>query len=335
MTRTTLLVTLAVLAWSDLSGQTKTGTTVGQFTVIDPSARASAMGGAGVTSSSEAMAAYYNPAALGSMTGSDLQFTHNFWFGDITLNQVLAAIRLGERNTVSLAVTHLSSGDIDVRTVEQPLGTGERYTVTDLLVGAGFGMMITDRFSCGIQVNYATERIWHTSIGIFSVNLGTLYRLSEDGLRIGASLVNFGTKGGYEGTDLRVRYDLDASRYGDNGSLPAALLTDQFSLPIIFRVGAGYPWRIDPSNVLDVAVDAVNPSDNSPAVNVGVEWFFRRVFAVRAGYAGLFQTDNEFGLTAGAGVIWDGLGYDLRLDYSWADHRHLGAVQRITLGFAF
>jgi hypothetical protein len=281
------------------------------------------------------MDVFYNPGALGSLVQSDLQFTHNIWFGDIVLNHAVAAFHLGERSTVALAVTHLSSGDIDVRTVEQPNGTGERYSVTDLQIGAGFGMMITDRFSCGIEVSYATERIWHSSIGLFGVSLGTLYRLSQDGLRIGASLVNFGTKGSFDGTDLRVRYDLDATRYGDNGSLPASLLTDQFSLPIVFRVGAGYPWHIDGSNVVDVAVDAVNPSDNSPAINVGAEWLYRGVFALRAGYAGLFQSDNDFGMTAGAGVVWDGLGYDLRVDYSWAMHWHLGAIQRVALGFAF
>ncbi len=335
MIRTTLLLVAVLLIPWGLRGQSKTGTTVGQFTLIEASARSSAMGGVGVTSSVEAMDVFYNPGALGSMTRSDLQFTHNIWFGDIVLDHAAAAFHLGERNTVALVVTHLSSGDIDVRTVEQPLGTGERYSVTDLLVGAGFGMMITDRFSCGIQVNYATERIWHSSIALFGVNLGTLYRLSDDGLRIGASLVNFGTKGSYDGTDLRVRYDLDASRHGDNGSLPASLLTDQFSLPMVFRVGVAYPWRFDGSNVVDLAVEAVNPSDNSPAINVGGEWLFRGVFALRAGYQGLFQTDNDFGMTAGAGVIWDGLGYDLRLDYSWVNHFHLGAVQRITLGFAF
>lgn len=335
MTRTLLLTAALLAVWSGLTGQTKTGTTVGQFTLIEPSARSSAMGGVGVTSASEAMATYYNPAALGSMVQSDLQFTHNLWFGDVVLNHAMAALHLGEQYTVALAVTHLSSGDIAVRTVEQPLGTGELYSVADLLIGAGFGMMITDRFSCGVEVNYATERIWHSSISMFSISLGTLYRLSDDGLRIGASLVNFGTKGSFDGTDLRIRYDLDASRYGDNGSLPAMLVTDQFSLPIVFRVGLGYPWRIDGSNVVDVAVEAVNPSDNSPAINLGGEWNYRNVFAVRTGYAGLFQTDSDFGLTAGAGVMWDGLGYDLRLDYSWADHRRLGAVQRITLGFGF
>jgi hypothetical protein len=318
-----------------LLGQAKTGTTVGQFTIIEPSARSSAMGGVGVTSSGEALAIFYNPAALGMFAQSDLQFTRNIWFADIVLNQAAAALHVGERSTVGIAVTHLSSGDIDVRTVEQPLGTGERYAVTDLLIGVGFGMMITDRFSCGVQVNYVTEQIWHSSIGLFGVNLGTLYRLSDDGLRIGASLAGFGTKGAYDGTDLRVRYDFDPDRYGDNGSLPAALLTDEFSLPIVFRVGVGYPWHIDGNNVVDVAVDGVNPSDNTPAINIGGEWTFRRVFAVRTGYAGLFQQDNEFGFTAGAGIIWDGLGNDLRLDYSWAGHKSLGAVQRITLGFNF
>ena len=335
MTRTILIAAAALLTWSVLHGQSKTGTSVGQFTLIEPSARSSAMGGVGVTSSAEAMSAYYNPAALGSLLQSDLQFTHNVWFGDIVLNHAAAALHLGERSTVAVAVTHLSSGDIDVRTVEQPMGTGERYSVTDLLIGAGFGMMITDRFSCGIQVNYATERIWHSSIGLFSVNLGTLYRLSEDGLRIGASLVNFGTKGAFDGADLRVRYDLDASRYGDNASLPASLVTDQFALPIVFRVGLGYPWRVDNGNVLDVAVEAINPSDNRPAIKVGAEWFYREVFALRAGYAALFQTDSDFGLTLGAGVVWDGLGNDLRVDYSWADHARLGGVQRVTLGIAF
>ena len=335
MRKTTVVAATLLLTWSMLSGQTKTGTTVGQFTVIEPSARSAAMGGVGVTSSAEAMSAYYNPAALGALLRSDLQFTHNLWFGDIVLNQAAAAFRMGERTTVALSLTHLSSGDIDVRTVEQPLGTGERYSVTDILVGAGFGMMITDRFSCGLQVNYVSEQIWHSGIGLFSISLGTLYRLSENGVRIGASLVNFGTKGSFDGTDLRVRYDLDPARYGDNAGLPAELITDQFSLPIIFRVGAGIPWRIDGSNVLDVEVDALNSSDNSPAVNVGAEWMYRRVFALRAGYAGLAQQETEFGFTAGAGVIWDGLGYDLRLDYGWAGHRRLGGVQRITLGFAF
>ncbi|MBP1649110.1 MAG: hypothetical protein H6Q30_2555 [Bacteroidetes bacterium] len=312
--------------------QSKTGTTVGQFTLIEPSARSAAMGGAGGTSSGEVMAGYYNPGALAALDHSDIQFTYNAWFADIHLSYAAAAFRLGELGTVGLFVTHLGSGDINVTTVEQPQGTGERYSVNDLLVGVAYGYQVTDRFSAGIQVNYVTERIWHSSLANFGINIGTLYQLSDDGLRIGASLVNFGTSDHYSGTDMQIRYDLDPARYGDNSAIPGELTTDNFSLPIVFRVGLGYPWKFDESHTVNLAVDALHPSDNSECVNLGAEWVFRRILALRVGYANLWQRDSEFGLTAGGGLMWDGLGYEIRFDYGWADHKRLGNVQRVTLG---
>jgi len=43
------------------------------------------------------------------------------------------------------------------------------------------GMAVTDRFSFGIQVNYVSERIWHSSVAVFGVNIGTIYQLSPTG----------------------------------------------------------------------------------------------------------------------------------------------------------
>ena len=315
-----------------LRAQTKTGTTIGQFTLIEPSARSAAMGGAGGTSLEEVFSSYYNPGALGALTQSDVQFSYNDWFAGISLNHAAGAFVLGEMGTALISVTSLSSGDIAVRTVDQPLGTGEQYTVNDLRIGLGYGFRVSDRFSFGVQVNYINERIWHSTIATFGINIGTLYQLSEGGLRIGASLVNFGLSSHFDGTDLRIRYDLDPTRYGDNSSIPAAVLTDNFSLPIVFRVGLGYPYRIDPSNTVTIAVDALHPSDNSESLNLGGEWEFKKILALRVGYSGLFQVDNEFGLTAGGGLSWDGLGYLLHFDYAWANHKRLGSVQRITLG---
>ena len=331
-----LCLIVVVIALPSLTpAQSKTGTAIAQFTLIDPSARSAAMGGAGVTSSGEALSSFYNPGALGALQRSDAQATYNLWFADITVSHAIAAIYLGEVGTASLTVTSLSSGDIDVRTVEQPLGTGERYSVSDLLIGLGYGVRITDRFFCGVQVNYVTERIWHSSTYLFGINIGTLYELSADGLRIGASLTNFGTKNNYSGTDMRIRYDLDPSRYGDNSGIPADLVSDDFSMPILFRVGLGYPLRIDEGNVVNLAADAQHASDNSECLNLGAEYAFRNTLYLRAGYANLLQTDAEFGLTAGAGVAWDGIGNELRFDYGWASHDRLGAVHRITVAVGF
>jgi hypothetical protein len=218
------------------------------------------------------------------MQQSGVQFTYNAWFADITLNTVFAAIRIGDAGTASVSLTQLSSGDIDVRTVDFPLGTGERYNVSDMQIGVGYGIKVTDRFFFGLQANYVSERIWHTSTSVFGVSLGTLYELSSDGLKIGASLVNFGTRNHFAGSDLQIRYDVDPARYGDNSAISGSISTDDFSLPVVFRVALGYPLAIDASNVVNLAVDALHPSDNSESVNLGAEWVFRRVVALRIGY---------------------------------------------------
>ena len=326
-----LLVLLAVAA----AAQSKTGTTIGQFTLIEPSARSAAMGGAGVTAAAEALSAFYNPAALAAIGRSDIQFSHEVWFADISLVHAGAAFSIGGVGTLAVFVTNLNSGEIDVTTVQQPLGTGQRYSVNDLLIGVGYGLRVSEQFTLGVQANYVTERILHSSITVFGVNLGTLYELSPGGLRIGASLSNFGTKGRYEGTDLYIRYDMDPNRYGDNSSVPAAIETEEFALPIVFRIGLGYPLTLGGSHVIEFAVEAQHPSDNSECLNLGMEWMFRDVLALRVGYNSLFQVDSEYGLTAGAGLMWDGLGYLLRFDYGWTAHERLGSLHHLNLGFGF
>ncbi len=328
----TALVIMMIVPVAGILGQSKTGTTIGQFTLIDPSSRTSAMGGAGVTSTDEAMASFYNPGALGALQRTDIQFSYNSWLAGISLNYAMAAVKILDNASAIVTMTQLSSGDIDVATVDQPLGTGEKYNVTDLELGLGFGMKMTDKFSFGVQVNYISERIWHSSVAVFGINLGTLYQLSPDGLRIGASLTNFGTKDHFAGTDLKIRYDLDPTRYGDNSSIPGEISTDYYALPLVFRVGLGYPVTIDGSNVVNVGVDALHPSDNSESVNVGAEWVFNKFLAARIGYQSLFLQDSEVGLTAGGGVMFEGDGYDLHFDYAWAANGRLGNVQRITLG---
>ena len=333
--RITVLAAAAAVLVPALCGQSKTGTTVGQFLLIEPSARIAAMGNAGVTVFDEASSAYYNPAALGHMAVSDAQFTHSAWLADIAYNYAIAAVRISPTSSLSVAVTSLNSGEIAVRTVEQPLGTGERYTVSNTAIGIGYGQRITDRFSAGFMVNYIQETIWHSSISAFGVNFGTLYQITADGMQLGASISNFGTRAQYDGRDLRVRYDFDPTRYGDNSSLPAELLTDQFSLPVVFRVGFGVPIALDDNNSIRLAVDAFHPSDNSESISFGGEYLFMKTFSLRAGYQHLFETDSEVGITLGGGVNYEMTPYNVRVDYAWAKHNYLGDMQRFTVGVSF
>lgn len=336
MSRRVLAVTmLLLLAAGSAAGQTKTGTTIGQFLLIEPSARIAGMGNAGVAAWQGLDATYYNPAVIGVLSRYSVQFTHSAWLADISYDHVAVSLPAGKWGNVTGTLTSLNSGDIDVRTVEQPLGTGERYSVSDVAIGLGYGRQITDRFSAGLRVNYVQETIWHTSLNTVVLDLGTLYQLSDRGLCIGASLSNFGTQGRFRGRDLALVYDNDPGRYGDNGTLPANAYTDAFAVPALFRVGLGMPFRLGRQTNLQVAVDAFHPSDNTEGMSAGAELEYARRLALRAGWQDAFQQDTEVGLTLGAGVKGRLDVYGYQVDYAWADHRRLGGTHRVTVGLQF
>jgi hypothetical protein len=315
-------------------GQSKTGTTIGQFLLIEPSARIAGMGNAGVSMQDGLDAVYYNPAVIGQLREYNLEFSHSAWLADITYDYVAVSLPVGKWGSAVARLTALNSGDIDVRTVSQP-GTGERYSVSDLAIGIGCGRQITDRFSAGVQVSYVQETIWNTSLNTVVLHLGTLYQVSDRGLRIGASLSNFGTQGRFSGRDLSLVYDGDPTRYGDNGTLPGAVTTDAFAVPTLFRVGVGMPFRLNPQTSLQLAVDAFHPSDNTEGMSAGAELEYLRRFALRAGWQDAFQRDTEVGLTLGGGARGKLDVYGYQVDYGWADHRRLGGTHRVTIGLSF
>ncbi|MHB8080019.1 MAG: PorV/PorQ family protein [Candidatus Krumholzibacteriia bacterium] len=326
---TAIIQLLIVLMAGAAAAQTKTGTTIGQFLGIEPGARHAGMGNAGVALAGGIEAVWFNPGVIGSLDGPAITVTHSNWFADISYNYLAAAFGLGRLGNLCASVTALNSGDIAVRTVNAPLGTGEQYDVANTAIGLGFGRRITSRFSAGLQVNYVHERIWHTGLSATTASLGTVYRLSEQGMQLGFSLSNLGTRAGYSGGDLSILYDADGNVYGDNSALPGEQTTGEFPVPILFRMGLSYPHRFSDDSRLLFVIDALHPNDNTESVNLGAEWTLQKMFALRAGYQTLFQQDSDLGLTLGFGVLLSDS--RLRFGYAWADHAQLGSTHRMTL----
>ncbi len=329
------LAALGLLLALPAGAQSKTGTTIGQFLLIEPSARIAGMGNAGVAAPDGLDAVYFNPAVIGQLERISLQLSHSAWLAGIRYDYAALAIPVGKWGCAVADLTALNSGAIDVRTVSQPLGTGERYEVSDVAIGLGYGRRVTDRFSAGGRVHYVQETIWHSSLNTVVFDVGTLYEVSERGLHIGASVSNFGTQGRYSGRDLGVVYDGDPTRYGDNGTLPGDVTTDAFAVPVLFRVGLGMPVRLSPNASLQLAVDAFHPSDNTEGMSAGAELEYARRVELRAGWQDAFQKDTELGLTLGGGFRGRIDVYGFQADYGWANHRRLGSMHRFTLGFTF
>jgi hypothetical protein len=329
------LVSLCLLLGAAVSAhaQSKTGTTIGQFLGIEPGARHAAMGNAGTALSEGIESLYFNPGVAGTLQRPAVTFTHSEWFADINFDYAAVAYPLAGFGTVFGSMTSLGSGEIAVRTVDHPLGTGENYTAADICLALGYGRQITSRFAAGIQLNYVHQRIWHSGLSTLTVSAGTMYRLTESGLQMGFSLSHLGTDAKYSGRDLVIQYDENPDQYGDNSALPGVQLTDDYPVPIVFRLGLSYPYKLGEQSRLLFLIDGLHPNDNTESVNLGAEWILRELLSLRAGYQTLFQEDSELGLTFGFGVrLSEG---KVQANYAWADHEHLGATHRFTLDLGF
>ncbi|HEY2955355.1 MAG TPA: PorV/PorQ family protein [Candidatus Eisenbacteria bacterium] len=324
-----------LLAAGPARAQTKTGTAIGDFLLIEPGARLTALGNAGVAAEPDLEAAYFNPAAAGRIDRITLQFSHVAWLAGINYDYVAGALPLGAWGTAFATLTALNSGEMLVRTVTQPLGTGERFTVSDVALGLGYSYAVSQRFAGGIQIRYLEETVWHSSAGALTFDVGTLYRLGANGLHLGSSITNFGTSAAFSGSDLRITYDQDPSRVGDNGTLPGERHVQDYPVPVLFRVGVGYPWRLRPDTRMWLALAAAHPSDDPESVSGGAEITWRDLVSLRAGYQNLLLTDSEEGLTAGAGFSRRVPGMRYRLDYAWADFGRLEGIHRFTLSLSF
>jgi len=329
-----ILVLTGLAVAPPVAAQTKVGTSFGQFLGIEPAARFAGMGNAGVGVDEGLQAVYYNPGTIGALSEPAAQFSHNSWFADINFNYVAVAYPLSF-GTLFGSVTSLTSGDIQVRTVTQPLGTGESYTATDVAVSLGYGRHITDRFVAGGQFNYVNERVWQASADAFTVSLGATYRLTPNGIKLGASLSNLGTNAKYSGQVLAIQYDPDPDQHGNNSALPADQYTGEFPVSILFRIGVSMPYRLNEENSFLLVADAYHPSDNTESISLGGEWLWHDALALRAGYQNLFQDDSELGLTLGAGVKSTFSGTQFQFDYGWGTHEFLGSTHRVTFGLGF
>ena len=116
----------------------------------------------------------------------------------------------------------------------------------------------------------------------------------------------------------------------------AEYLMEQHPLPLIFRVGLAWDAVSTSDHRMVVLVDAAHPNDNSEYVNLGTEYAFRDLIALRVGYRNTYEVDGEQGLTYGAGL---NLRLDrsirARVDYAFADFGHLEETHWFTFDLIF
>lgn len=327
-----------MLTGSFLSAEvTKVGTTALGFLKIDVGGRAAGMGGAYVSITDDATAMFWNPSGIAAVDQMEAVFHHSNWIADINFNYVAAVIPLGGIGNLGLNATALSMDDMERTTIANPEGTGEMFNAGSVAFGLAYARNLTDRFALGFNVKYLNETIYHSSAGGVAFDIGTMFTTQFNGLRIGMSITNYGPKVQMSGRDMLTQVDIDPNVSGNNENTNAYLVTDQFNLPLMFRVGVSMDVLKGAGNSnLILSLDALHPNDDVESLNVGAEYVFNRMFALRGGYNSLFAKDSEAGLSLGAGIQQSLMGrVNLSLDYAFRDFGILNDVQLFTLALKF
>ncbi len=330
--------------------QTVTGSSVitssAPFLTITPDARHAGLGEAGVASSADANATYWNPGKLvhiNSTYGGSLSYTP--WLGKIVNDMDIAYLsgfyKLNREEAVAVSLKYFNMGEVFFRDINN-LSLGD-YNPRDVAIDATYSRLLSENFSVGLTGRY----IYSNLTGQFNsttfdakpgqsvaVDAGVFYtkplqsaRLSQ--LSLGAVISNIGAKISYS---------------DDNNT--------NF-LPVNLRIGSAFKTELDPFNTITFLLDfnklmvptppirdeqgnIIDGRDDDRALlsgmfgsftdapggfeeelkeittSVGVEYWYNAVFAGRLGY---FNEAKEKGnrkyLTIGLGFRKNNFGLDV------------------------
>ena len=326
----TLFVMFSVILFnSDVYSQQKLAQTGFHFLSVGTDARATAMGESFSTVEGSSSSLFYNPAGIARVEPFiDISLNQMNWIADIDYISGSFAINIAERKYGIFGISFLSVnyGEFlwtqvadNEKGYEDISGWGEPHS---LMFGFGYGKELSDKFAVGGQVKYVNQDLGRSyvpiitendtasvtkkySLDVFAFDFGTIYRTGFKSLAFGMAVRNFARE---------IKFEKES-----------------FQLPLTFKIGASinaldfFPYLSDQHSFF-VSVDAVHPRSYPEFLNIGGEYIFMKMLALRLGY---ITNNDDFGFTSGFGINKFGFS----IDYSYTPFNVFDNVNRVSIKF--
>ncbi|MEL6616053.1 MAG: PorV/PorQ family protein [Bacteroidota bacterium] len=330
---TRLLPLLLMLAASGANAQflpsyggDRAGTSGFQFLEVAVDPRGAALGGTAVATADDASSLFWNPALAARGGDTQVALAQLAYYADVSMTYAAATRKVGPF-TVGAHLQALDSGEMAVTDeFSGPRGTGQTFSYVGLVGGLTVSQALTDLFSYGVTAKFVRESAADVAMDAALVDLGVHYAVGTTGANIGIAIRNFGLNGVASGDLPRTTVEGETVTEDDFEDLVP---------PTTFLLGMSYDvLRGGGDHALTVSGQLTNPNDNAEQFNVGAEYVFSDLLAVRAGYA--FGADEANLPTFGFGVNVPGLGdREIRADYGFAQLDRLGTAHRIGVTASF
>jgi hypothetical protein len=307
----------------------RTGTNGASELLIPVGTRDIAMAGATTAMTSGPDALFANPAGPASFAGTiGLFASHMSYIADIGVDCGAVSVKIPQAGILSLYLKTISFGDVPVTTVLTPDGTGQTFRPQYFTLGLNFARSLTDRISVGVTGLLITERMAEVSATGVAFSGGVVYSDlgGVRGLSIGLAVKNIGPQMKFDGPGLNVEatsssFDRPAAYY----QVDAA----PFELPSSFDLGIAFETSVAEDQELHFASSFQNNNFSDDEYKFGVEYGFRKLLFLRAGYdfqpAETASRENIFGATFGAGLHALVGSTDVEFDYAFRSARFFGA----------
>ncbi len=340
---TALCILCVAVAVDESVAQSRVGTTAAPFLTLGTGAKGQSLGNAYTTLAVGADAVFWNPAgaarSYAGRSNGGAFFTHHEWLADINYNAASVVVPVVNSAVIGFGIVAVDYGDMLVRTVANPEGTGETFSSTDLSLGLTYAQPLTPQFFFGGSVKYVRQQIRDMSADGIAFDLGFVLETNYmKGLQLAASIQNFGTKLEMRGVNGQTFVDIDESNSGNNENIPAQIEMDSWDMPLSFKFGASLPVFEVNSVQLRVMADANQSNDNNLNSDVGAQLHYgTRTFNIdfRVGYRDVFIDNVDSHLTFGGGL-------DIRVgaprfgfDYAYTPFELLGNTQMVDFRIYF
>lgn len=326
----------------------RVGTTAANFLELGYGSAGIAMGDAYVSLAKDISAIYWNPAGLGFLQNHEFQVMYQPWIADINTSYMGFGYVRPSLGTFALGLIYTGYGEEEVTSMLMQEGTGEKFDGSDYCISLSYGRRLVQWFSFGASIKHIASRIWHENATAYAIDLGAIVSTSflsptgdkAEGMAIGMSISNYGSRLQYDGIDLKRPIDEEPDEAGNFAYVPARFETQNWELPLIFRIGVSANPLLTSRHRFTVSVDALHPNNNSEYLNLGGEYALTLpgfgVVSLRSGYKGFQMVDTEYGMTFGFGMQFFYLNNNaLKIDYAFRDIGVLGNWHAYTLSFTF
>lgn len=361
------LFCLAIVGFAQTPGSVLSGqggernpiTVAVPFIGFAPDSRASAMGDVGVATSPDANSAHWNNAKL-AFIENDLGFAFSYspWLGkivdDMSLNYLSFYKKINQTQAFGASLRYFDLGEIQ-KYDEQAFFQGVENP-NELAVDATYSRKLSDRMGLGLTMRFIWSNIAGDLTGAPDAKAGTSVAVDLGWYYTQPLLLS--------GRNSEISFGAHISNIGQKITYSSA--NNENFIPANLRLGTAFKTDLDAYNTITLALDlnkllVPTPdtiANNNPSLlsgtfgsfgdaprgfeeeleeitySVGLEYWYRKLFAVRAGYFHEHENkgDRKY-FTLGTGFRYQIFGFDFSYLIPMEQNHPLADTLRISLLF--